>query len=65
MKNNIDVFVLRAEFGRYTDTFEKKEGYIGIGWFNHKPIDWDLSNKDFLKDRNREIFPDNPNMRVN
>ncbi len=33
MKNNPNVFVLRAEFGRYTDIFEK-EGYIGIGWFN-------------------------------
>jgi restriction system protein len=64
MKNNLNVFVLRAEFGRYTDTFEK-EGYIGIGWFNHNPIDWDLSNKDFLKDRYREKFPENPNMRVN
>ena len=31
MKNS--VFVLRADFGRYTSTFEK-EGYIGIGWFD-------------------------------
>jgi restriction system protein len=64
MKSNPNVYVLRAEFGRYTDTFEK-EGYIGIGWFSHNPIDWDLSNKDFLKERYREKFPDNPNMRVN
>ncbi len=64
MKSNPNVFVLRAEFGRYTDTFEK-EGYIGIGWFSNNPIDWDLSNKDFLKEKYREKFPDNPNMRVN
>jgi restriction system protein len=64
MKSNPNVFVLRAEFGRYTDIFEK-EGYIGIGWFNDNPIDWDLSNKDYLKGRYREKFPDDPNMRVN
>jgi len=38
---NPSVFVLRADFGRYTDTFEK-EGYIGIGWFTEDPIGWDL-----------------------
>jgi len=41
------VFVLRADFGRYTSTFEK-ERYIGIGWFSENPIDWELSNKDVL-----------------
>ncbi len=64
MKSKPNVFVLRAEFGRYTDTFER-EGYIGIGWFNDNPIDWDLSNKDYLKERYREKFPDDPNMRIN
>lgn len=37
MKNK--VFVLRADFGRYTNIFEK-EGYIGIGWFGVDPIVW-------------------------
>jgi capsid protein len=34
MKNN--VFVLRADFGLYSSTFEKVE-YIGIGWFEVDP----------------------------
>jgi restriction system protein len=59
-----NVFVLRADFGRYTDTFEKEE-YIGIGWFTENPIEWDFSNKDFLKEKYRLIYPDDPNMRVN
>lgn len=58
------VFVLRADFGRYTSTFEK-EGYIGIGWFSENPIDWELSNKDFLKQKYRQLFPDDANMRIN
>lgn len=60
----INVFVLRAEFGRYTDTFEK-EGYIGIGWFEEDPKTWDLTNKDFLKEQYRKKFPSDPNMRIN
>lgn len=59
-----NVFVLRADFGRYTDTFEKEE-YIGIGWFTENPIEWDFSNKDFLKEKYRFIYPDDPNMRLN
>ncbi len=62
MKKN--VFVLRADFGRYTDTFEK-EGYIGIGWFDVDPIGWELSDKEFLKEKYRIKFPDDPNMRMN
>ena len=62
MKNN--VFVLRADFGRYTSTFEK-EGYIGIGWFEVDPKDWNLTNKEFLKEKYREDFPNDPNMRMN
>ena len=61
MKN---VFVLRADFGRYTNIFEK-EKYIGIGWFDENPINWDLTNKDFLKDKYRLSYPTDPNMRVN
>ena len=59
-----DVFVLRAEFGRYTDTFQK-EGYVGIGWYHNNPEGWDLADKDFLKLRYRELYPDDPYMRMN
>jgi restriction system protein len=59
-----DVFVLRAEFGRYTDTFHK-EGYVGIGWYHDNPEGWDLADKDFLKLKYRELFPDDPYMRMN
>lgn len=59
-----NVFVLRADFGRFTHIFEK-EGYIGIGWFLENPIEWDLSNKEFLKEKYRKLFPEDPNMRVN
>ncbi len=62
MKNN--VFVLRADFGRYTSVFEK-EGYVGIGWFEVDPKDWDLTNKEFLKEKYRQEFPNDPNMRMN
>jgi restriction system protein len=64
MTSKVNVYVLRAEFGRYTDSFEK-EGYIGIGWFDENPISWDLSNKEFLKEKYRNKFPNDPNMRVN
>ena len=46
---NPNVFVLRADYGRYTDVF-KKENYIGIGWFQTDPSLFDLSNKDSLKE---------------
>ncbi len=62
MKKN--VFVLRADFGRHTDSFEK-EGYIGIGWFKEDPSSWNLTNKDFLKEKYRDKYPDDPNMRMN
>ena len=60
----VNVFVLRADFGRYTETFER-EGYVGIGWFNDDPIDWDFTNKDFLKEKYRAEYPDAPAMRLN
>ena len=61
------VFVLRADYGRYTDVF-KKHDYIGIGWFEEiNPIEknWDLMDKDFLKEKYREKYSDDANMRVN
>jgi restriction system protein len=60
----IGVFVLRADFGRFTDTFEK-QGYVGIGWFTENPLGWELSNKDYLKEKYRSKYPKDPNMRVN
>ena len=53
------VFVLRADYGRYTDTF-KKYNYAGIGWFEEtNPFEsgWKLDDKDFLKERYREKYP--------
>lgn len=63
------VFVLRADYGRYTDTF-KNNNYIGIGWFSRDTIDphlegWKLEDKEFLKEKYREKYPTDTNMRVN
>jgi restriction system protein len=60
----MNVFVLRADFGRYTDTF-KKDGYIGIGWFQDEPIAIDLKDKDSLKGAYKVLYPDHPSMRMN
>lgn len=58
---NKNVFVLRADFGRYTDTFKKDE-YIGIGWFQDEPIGVDLKDKDSLKSAYKSLYPDHPSM---
>lgn len=61
------VFVLRADYGRYTDVF-KNNNYVGIGWFEEiNPIqsNWDLLDKDFLKEKYREKYPNDVDMRVN
>ena len=61
------VFVLRADYGRYTDVF-RNNNYIGIGWFDEiNPIQekWDLTDKDFLKEKYREKYKEDANMRVN
>lgn len=61
------VFVLRADYGRYTDVFRNHK-YIGIGWFEEtNPLhsNWDLSDKDFLKEMYRDKYPNDANMRVN
>ncbi len=62
MKKN--VFVLRADFGRYTDIF-KKDGYIGIGWFQDEPIAININDKDSLKGAYRALYPDHTSMRMN
>lgn len=59
-----NVFVLRADFGRYTDIFKKGE-YIGIGWFQDEPIAIDLKDKDSLKGAYKALNPDHPSMRMN
>jgi restriction system protein len=61
---NPNVYVLRADFGRYTDTF-KKEKYIGIGWFQNEPSTFDLNNKDILKEEYKKIYPTDLPMRMN
>lgn len=62
MKKN--VFVLRSDFGRFANVF-KKEGYIGIGWFDVDPINWVLADKEFLKDKYRNKFREDSTMRMN
>ena len=61
---NPNVYVLRAEFGRYTDTF-KKENYIGIGWFQNEPSSFDFTNKDTLKEEYKKVYPADLPMRMN
>lgn len=53
-----NVFVLRAWYGKYTDAFQKGN-YIGIGWFDEDPIsgNWNLSDRDFLKEKYKEKYP--------
>ena len=61
------IFVLRAEYGKYTDTFRNHK-YIGIGWFEEidpTQNNWDLHDKDFLKEKYRHKYPDDTNMRIN
>jgi restriction system protein len=62
MKPN--VYVLRADFGRYTDTFKNK-GYIGIGWFPESLENIDYTNKDSLKLAYKNLYPNDPYMRMN
>lgn len=53
-----NVFVLRAWYGKYTEAF-KNGNYIGIGWFDEDPIsgNWNLSDRDFLKEKYKEKYP--------
>ncbi len=61
---NPNVFVVRADFGKYTDSFNTG-GYVGIGWFDHVPTDLDLTNRDELKQVYRNIYPDQSIMSMN
>jgi len=62
MKPN--VFVIRADYGRYVDAF-LSGGYVGIGWLEEFKPEWDLSNKDLLKEKYKSFYPDHPFMRMN
>ncbi len=61
---NPNVYVLRADFGRYTDTF-KNENYIGIGWFQNEPATLDMTSKEALKEEYKKVYPADPPMRMN
>lgn len=62
---NRKVYVVRADFGKYTDAFEKY-GYVGIGWFFEDPKgNMNLNDRDELKDYYRAKYPDDPDMRIN
>ncbi len=62
----MDVYVCRADYGKYTENF-KEYSCVGIGWFiNIDPErnDWDLKNKEFLKTKYREMYPDDIGMKL-
>lgn len=54
----INIFVLRANSGQFTDVFRKQE-YVGIEAFTNNPFEeeWDLRNKDFLKQEYKKAYP--------
>lgn len=59
------VFVVRADYGKYTEAFQMNE-YMGIGWFFDNPEGKvDLSDKEALKEYYRKFYPEDPNMRLN
>jgi restriction system protein len=60
---NPDVFVVRADYRKYSHVFES-EGYVAIGWFDEDPFDWDISNKEYIKLRYKEKYPLHPNMKM-
>lgn len=63
----MEVYILRADYGRYTKSF-KDNKYVGIGWFEGvNPINenWKLDDKDWLKEKYKEKYIDDPKMRVN
>lgn len=59
MKN---IYVVRADFGRYTQAF-RENNYVGLGWFN-KSIDKTYTRED-IKKLYREKYPTDVPMRVN
>jgi len=64
-ENNIEmgdidmkVFMVRADFGKYTDAFLANE-YVGIGWFESKKYSInELNNRDNIIKLYREFYPE-------
>jgi restriction system protein len=56
------VYVVRSDFGRYTNAF-KENNYVAIGWFDQL-IDKSFSRED-IKELYRKVFHKDGNMRVN
>lgn len=55
----MNIYVVRADFGRYTDVF-KQNGYVGIGWLQ-EPLS-DPKNREELVVLYEKTYPqDNPN----
>jgi restriction system protein len=54
------VYVIRADYGRYTDSF-LKHGYVGIGWF---PNGIESFDKESIIKKYKEIYPDDVKMRA-
>lgn len=59
----MSVFVIRAEFGQFTDVF-REHGYVGIGWLQ---TSLPAYTKENIEEAYRKNFPDNPegNVRIN
>ncbi len=55
------VIVVRAEYGRYTDSF-RENGYVGIGWFREELENYD---KDTIKEAYRKKFSDHSDGTLN
>ena len=53
------VYVVRADYGHYTDAFLKND-YVGIGWFANKPDSYDLER---IKEHYKKEYPDDSKMR--
>ncbi|MHA1278375.1 MAG: DUF2034 domain-containing protein [Candidatus Helarchaeota archaeon] len=58
-----NVFVVRADFGNYTETFRKEE-YVGVGYNINEPFD-DPSDKEEIRRKYIEYNPDDSKGRVN
>jgi len=61
---NQSVFVVRAEYGKYTDAF-RKGAYAGIGWFEDNPASVNLSDREHIKKHYKNVFPDHSFMKMN
>ena len=54
------VYVIRADYGRYTDSF-LKNCYVGIGWFLNGI---ESSDKESITTKYKEVYPDDVKMRA-